>query len=325
MTDIPALWASLVIDPHVRSDVVRRARRILASRARYEPTSRAAGVPWFVIALIYDLEADGDPRKLLTGARQDGGTDFDREAVAALRARGVTGPWHDIPAVARALETWNGLDYRVRGIHSPYLWAGTNHYDAGLYVGDGVWSPKAIPARPGGMAVLRAMLDLDPSSIDIDDQRPLPTGWARATTKRVSIMSKIDPAAVLGAATGKAIQALKAAPGRLWAEIAAFVLSFRVWLAVAAAVATTIAYVAPDAAELSALRAGNAALEAKVKTAEDAGRAAAAKATEQSAKAAHLEAALQAEMTKNTPPPAVEANRKPRRKATAKAASPWPF
>lgn len=58
------------------------------------------------------------------------------------------------------IEKYNGLGYlKYRPIHSPYLWAGTNHYTAGKYVADGKYSPTAIDKQLGTCAILKRMVD----------------------------------------------------------------------------------------------------------------------------------------------------------------------
>jgi lysozyme family protein len=58
------------------------------------------------------------------------------------------------------IEKYNGLGYlKYRSIHSPYLWAGTNHYTKGKYVADGRYSSTAIDKQLGTCAILKRMSD----------------------------------------------------------------------------------------------------------------------------------------------------------------------
>jgi len=43
------------------------------------------------------------------------------------------------------------------------LWAGTNQYQSGKYVRDGVYDPNAVDSQPGCAGLLMAMMALDPS------------------------------------------------------------------------------------------------------------------------------------------------------------------
>lgn len=65
--------------------------------------------------------------------------------------------WHDwtIDGIAYLLEKYNGFGYRHRGVPSPYLWAGSNIYTKGFYVGDGVFDPNAVSKEIGGMTMLK--------------------------------------------------------------------------------------------------------------------------------------------------------------------------
>lgn len=56
------------------------------------------------------------------------------------------------------LEVYNGLGYRLyHGMASPYLWAGTNHYSRGKYVGDGKFSAVAVSKQAGAAGLLREL------------------------------------------------------------------------------------------------------------------------------------------------------------------------
>lgn len=50
------------------------------------------------------------------------------------------------------MERWNGMGYRRRGVNSPYLWGGSNHYQSGKFVG--ARFDQAVVSRLIGAAVL---------------------------------------------------------------------------------------------------------------------------------------------------------------------------
>jgi lysozyme family protein len=60
-------------------------------------------------------------------------------------------------------ELFNGMGYRAHGIHSPYLWAGSNIYTAGKYVADGVFSYSAVDSQLGVIPMMFRMVELRPS------------------------------------------------------------------------------------------------------------------------------------------------------------------
>lgn len=60
-------------------------------------------------------------------------------------------------------EAWNGFGPRNHGIHTGYLWGGTNHYVKGKYVADGVWDPNYVDTQLGIIPVMMRLVALDPS------------------------------------------------------------------------------------------------------------------------------------------------------------------
>lgn len=78
-------------------------------------------------------------------------------------------------------ELFNGFGYRSHGVHTPYLWAGTNNYTSGKYVADGRFDPNHVDTQIGIVPVARAMAQMD-ASLDLpgspppaDGPTPLPT------------------------------------------------------------------------------------------------------------------------------------------------------
>jgi lysozyme family protein len=68
--------------------------------------------------------------------------------------------WEDCNTALYTIEKYNGLGYiKFRSIHSPYLWAGTNHYTSGKYVADGKYSSTAVDKQLGTAAILKRMVD----------------------------------------------------------------------------------------------------------------------------------------------------------------------
>ena len=69
--------------------------------------------------------------------------------------------WKDCNTALYNIEKYNGLGYlKYRSIHSPYLWAGTNHYTKGKYVADGKYSSTATDKQLGTCAILKRMSDI---------------------------------------------------------------------------------------------------------------------------------------------------------------------
>jgi hypothetical protein len=82
----------------------------------------------------------------------------------ALRRRNKD--WSIGPTLTK-LEEYNGLGYSARRQPSPYIWAGTDQYESGKYVRDGVYDPNAVDHQLGCAGLLLAMMALD-SSIGFD-------------------------------------------------------------------------------------------------------------------------------------------------------------
>jgi lysozyme family protein len=202
-----SLFARMSIRPERRSQINAICSRIAEPRLheRYDEVEQDTGVPWFVVALIHNLEAsqrlsghlhNGDP---LTGRTfhvpanrpREGGPPFTWRASAAdaLRMKRLD-RWTDwsVPGIAFVLERFNGFGYRNNHPHvkSPYLWSFSNVYTSGKYISDGVFSNAAVSQQCGGMVLLRALMDVDasirprigaveePETEEDDQTRPFP-------------------------------------------------------------------------------------------------------------------------------------------------------
>lgn len=182
-TEYDVLWKTMIITPSkvkLIDQVVGKLRQP-QRWAEYCKLFDATGVPPQVTAVINERECGGNLKgvlhngelivgtnrktKLVPAGRGPFATFFDA-GVDAFKKEGLdTFDWHAGGAarVAYALEKFNGFGYRKKGVHSPYLWAGTNQYTRGKYISDGNFSPTHVDTQLGGMAVLRRMMDLDTS------------------------------------------------------------------------------------------------------------------------------------------------------------------
>lgn len=180
--DYAARWAAMEIRPERKGDVFAVAQKVISGKSRYMTVSGATGVPWFVVGVIHAMEcglnwrgclANGDPwnKRTVNVPRGKGPwASWEEAAIWALRYDGLDKikDWNPTQ-LAWALEKYNGLGYRPRGVPSPYLWSFTNQYERGKYVSDGVWNAMAVSGQPGGMAILKAMMELD-TSITFEDE-----------------------------------------------------------------------------------------------------------------------------------------------------------
>jgi lysozyme family protein len=170
------LFRELALRPQWRNELDRQANRIAARRARYEDVALKLpnGVPWFGIALLHAMEADlsfethlhnGDSLRARTvheprGLPKGGNPPFTWEASAidALRYDG----WHkhtdwSLPGLLYMMEAYNGWGTREHGVATPYLWSGSQHYTAGKYISDHVWSATAVSEQLGAAVILHEL------------------------------------------------------------------------------------------------------------------------------------------------------------------------
>lgn len=202
------LWNSTELTDRLRNASVATARKIVAGRARYESVGSATGVPWWIVGIIHQMECsgrwdqhlhNGDSLKARTHRVPAGrpkappanGREYgwEESAIDAVTFDDL----HKVPEwsperICHALESYNGFGYRRHhpDVLSPYLWSGTNHYSRGKYTGDGVWSNSAVSGQPGAIAILFALMQIEPSvAPHADVERivaPEPVaGWAEAT------------------------------------------------------------------------------------------------------------------------------------------------
>jgi lysozyme family protein len=176
-----ARWVRCVILPARQAEVNKVAARLIASQAKavYQALALATGVPWWVIAVIHEREADQDfSRSIAQGDPWNAPSrhvpklrgpfkSFKDAAIDALtKCPPRAAEWKDWSAggTLTLLEEYNGLGYEdYHSEPSPYLFGGTNIEQQGKYVADGRWSAEAWDMQLGCAAMLRQMLALDPS------------------------------------------------------------------------------------------------------------------------------------------------------------------
>ena len=187
------LWATMTCDLTVPSMV---AKRLLTHMDRYRSVAAKTGIPPALIATLHVRESNADfttylgngeplnrPTRLVPVGRGPFAT-WEDGAVDALRYQGLDkwAPW-TVEKIAFAAESFNGFGYRLyhSNIHTPYLWAGSNHYTSGKYTekigADGrphsTFEPDLVDKQLGCMVVLKAMFLLD-GTLAVPAGAPLP-------------------------------------------------------------------------------------------------------------------------------------------------------
>jgi lysozyme family protein len=167
------------------AEVKAVALRLLGFKARYGAVSLATTVPIVVLATLHERESSADFRTNL--AQGDPLTrpsvhvpagrpplrpgmsfpvTWEYAAVDAItydRLNENSAPWTMSYACWKG-EAWNGFGPRAHGIHTGYLWGGTNHYTRGKYIRDGVWDADHVDTQLGIVPIILAMAALDPSA-----------------------------------------------------------------------------------------------------------------------------------------------------------------
>ena len=158
------------------AEVDEVVQRVLDFQNRYAAIAAQSNVPWYVIAVIHNMECgldftkhlhNGDSLKRRTvnvpaGRPKTGQPPFTFEvsALDALKYDKLT-EWKDwsIGGICYTLEGFNGWGYRAHKINSPYLWSCSNLYTRGKYIEDNQWSGTAVSGQCGAAVILRRMSD----------------------------------------------------------------------------------------------------------------------------------------------------------------------
>lgn len=189
------------------------AKRLSANKSRYQAISNATGVPWYVIAVIHEREAGYDPNFTRNIAN---GEPWNRETRLVPRGRGPFRSFEEAaydalvlcpPYAAKnkdwsagdtltLLEKYNGLGYANKGLPSPYIWSGTDQYEKGKYVADGVFDPNAVDKQLGCAGLLMAMgvtFGEVPAPPDVPAPEPQPSTnfWSELVSAIGSIFTQL--------------------------------------------------------------------------------------------------------------------------------------
>ena len=189
------LWERMKIRPERMAEIRQAISKLTdpTAKTRYQAMETATGVPWFVVALIHELEAghrfdrhlhNGDPLTARTvhvpsGRPPTGNPPFTwedsaKDALAFDKLTGIS-PW-TVERVAFELERYNGFGYRNLhpNVKSPYLWSFSTIYTSGKFIADRVWSDSAVSGQCGAMTMLRQMIDQGAVTLGAEGAPPEP-------------------------------------------------------------------------------------------------------------------------------------------------------
>lgn len=163
------------VDERHDKEIKLRVGKVLAGRDRYTALSKQTGIPWQFIGVLHMMEANcnfskhlhnGDPltqrtTRVPAGRPVKGNAPFtwEQSAFDALEYEGLTkkSDWNVATMLYRC-ERYNGMGYRNRGIHSPYLWSYCNLYKKGRFIDDHVFDPENVSQQCGAAILLKHLL-----------------------------------------------------------------------------------------------------------------------------------------------------------------------
>jgi len=209
-----SLFDSCQVRPERQNTVEHLASTLIQNKERYQSLEALTDVPWYIIAVIHNMEAsqkfnghlhNGDLLTARTVHVPKGRPPFghppftfEESGVDALRFEKMdqVEDWTLAGSLFR-LEAFNGFGSRAHGINTPYLWSFSNHYDKGKFVADGVFDPNARSQQCGAALLLRRMVDKQAFSF--------PAGVPPSTADEI----KADGAQVQFSNTNKSVAATR--------------------------------------------------------------------------------------------------------------------
>lgn len=150
------------------------AQRLLRDKGRFLALEHKCGVPALWVMPVFEREnpdfdtylGNGDFLSSPTTHVPDGRgpfTSWEEGAMDALELDDITSVVGWTWAMAcYEWERWNGFGPRRHGRPTGYVTAGTNIYQGGKYIADGVWSRGTWDHQLGTLILAKAIAALDP-------------------------------------------------------------------------------------------------------------------------------------------------------------------
>ncbi|WP_105435811.1 CHAP domain-containing protein [Neorhizobium tomejilense] len=154
--------------------------KLVKYQSRYAAAVAGTAIPWWFVAVIHSMEAgmnfnrhlhNGDPLTSRTVREPknlpvvpEPPYSWEVSAADALRYERLeqVTDW-SLPSVLYHWHRYNGIvnEYKRRGIPTPYLWSGSQHYVKGKYVRDHEFDPNEPSDQVGAAVLLRVMIDMN--------------------------------------------------------------------------------------------------------------------------------------------------------------------
>lgn len=165
-----------VVDKTAASRADAVVAHLLTHLGSYEDVSRATGVPAIVIMALHERESsanfatylgNGEPLNRITRLVPRGRGPFRSWSAGAIDALildklNLVNDWTMECGIYEE-NLYNGFGPNAHGVPSGYVWAGTNIYQGGKYIRDGVWDPNEWDQQLGCVPLMLSAAKLAPT------------------------------------------------------------------------------------------------------------------------------------------------------------------
>ncbi|MBB4229333.1 CHAP domain-containing protein [Rhizobium mongolense] len=174
------LWDTMTVSDAWKEMATGIVTKLVKNQSRYAAVVAGTTIPWWFIAVVHSMEAgmnfnrhlhNGDPLTSRTVREPknlpvvpDPPYSWEVSAEDSLRYERLdkVTDW-SLPSVLYHWHRYNGIgnEYKRRGIPTPYLWSGSQHYVKGKYVRDHEFDPNARSDQVGAAVLLKVMIDMN--------------------------------------------------------------------------------------------------------------------------------------------------------------------
>ncbi|PDS34460.1 hypothetical protein CO665_30995 [Rhizobium anhuiense] len=174
-----SLWETMTISDSWKKAATGIVTKLVKNQGRYAAVVEGTTIPWWFVGVIHSMESDmnfathlhnGDslenrtvhfpPNRPVVPDPPYAWEVSATDSIHYERLDQVT-DW-SLPSVLYHWHRYNGIvnEYKRRGIPTPYLWSGSQHYSKGLYVRDHVFDPDRPSDQVGAAVLLKTMIDM---------------------------------------------------------------------------------------------------------------------------------------------------------------------